>query len=220
MADTLHLALPYLAAAQAQKHVTLNEALRRLDAIVQLAVDGTDATAPPDDPAEGTRLIVGTGATGLFAGMTDAIAHFVDGAWVFLAPEPGWLAVDRATGRLLVFGAGGWAPPEPADSVAALGVNTTVDATNRFAVRSNAVLLAPVDAAAGGTGDMRLALDKEAAGDTVSLVFQTGFSGRAEFGLAGAEDFSIKVSPDGTTWFTALTIDRTTGVVSFPSGTA
>ncbi|MBB5755278.1 DUF2793 domain-containing protein [Prosthecomicrobium pneumaticum] len=220
MADTLHLALPYLAAAQAQKHVTLNEALRRLDAIVQLAVDGTDATVPPETPAEGSRLIVGPGATGLFAGQDGAIAHFVDGAWMLLPPEPGWVAVDRATGRLLVFAEGGWTPPAPADSVAALGVNTAADATNRFAVRSNAVLLAPVDAAAGGTGDMRLALDKEAAGDTVSLVFQTGFSGRAEFGLAGGEDFSIKVSPDGATWFTALAIDRATGVVSFPSGTA
>ena len=32
------LGLPYLAAGQMQKHVTLNEALTRLDSLVQLAV--------------------------------------------------------------------------------------------------------------------------------------------------------------------------------------
>ena len=35
---TPNLLLPYLAAAQAQKHVTLNEALRLLDALVQLVI--------------------------------------------------------------------------------------------------------------------------------------------------------------------------------------
>lgn len=34
MTDTTNLALPYLEAAQAQKHVTHNEALTTLDAIV------------------------------------------------------------------------------------------------------------------------------------------------------------------------------------------
>ena len=94
------------------------------------------------------------------------------------------------------------------------------DALNRLAARSNAVLLGTVPAGEGGTGDMRLVIDKEAAGDTGSLVFQVGASGRAEIGLAGGEDFSIKVSPDGVSWFTAMTIDRATGVVSFPAGVA
>ena len=35
---TTHLLLPYILAAQAQKHVTHNEALRLLDAMVQLSV--------------------------------------------------------------------------------------------------------------------------------------------------------------------------------------
>lgn len=39
MSDTSsNLAPPYLAAGQAQKHVTVNESLLRLDALVQLAV--------------------------------------------------------------------------------------------------------------------------------------------------------------------------------------
>lgn len=38
MSGTTQLNLPYIAAAQAQKHVTHNEALRALDAIIQLSV--------------------------------------------------------------------------------------------------------------------------------------------------------------------------------------
>ena len=42
-----HLLLPYIQAAQAQKHVTHNEAMRLLDAVVQLSVLDRDLTAPP-----------------------------------------------------------------------------------------------------------------------------------------------------------------------------
>src|SRR4051794_37605135 len=61
--DTAHLLLPYLLASQAQKHVTHNEALRLLDAMVQLAVLDQARTAPPGSPADGDRHIVAWGAT-------------------------------------------------------------------------------------------------------------------------------------------------------------
>jgi hypothetical protein len=38
MSNSTHLLLPYVLTAQAQKHVTVNEALRLLDGLVQLAV--------------------------------------------------------------------------------------------------------------------------------------------------------------------------------------
>ena len=62
-------------------------------------------------------------------------------------------------------------------------------------------------------GDMRLVLNKEAAGDTASLVFQSGYSARAEFGLAGGDDFSVKVSPDGSSFYPALTVSAASGFV-------
>jgi hypothetical protein len=46
---------------------------------------------------------------------------------------------------------------------------------------------------------------------------QTNFSGRAEFGLIGDDDLTIKVSPDGSAWSTALVADRATGAVSLPN---
>ena len=69
MPDTTpNIALPFLFAAQAQKHVTLNESLLRLDAVVQLTVLDRDLAAPPGSPADGDRFIIAAGASGAWAG--------------------------------------------------------------------------------------------------------------------------------------------------------
>ena len=58
------LSLPYILPAQAQKHVTHNEALRQLDVIVQLAVTARNLSVPPATPVQGDRYIVAAGASG------------------------------------------------------------------------------------------------------------------------------------------------------------
>jgi hypothetical protein len=60
----------------------------------------------------------------------------------------------------------------------------------------------------------QLKLNKAAAAETASLLYQTAFSGRAEMGLAGDDDFTIKVSADGAQWNNALSIAADTGVVT------
>ena len=52
MSDTPRLGLPLLAAGQAQKHVTHNDALMRLDALAHLAVASRAQTVPPGSPGE------------------------------------------------------------------------------------------------------------------------------------------------------------------------
>ena len=106
--ETASLALPYTAAAQAQKHVTHNAALKKLDGIVQLAVEASGATSPPGSPAEGDRYLLGASPTGVWAGEGGKLAVYVDGAWWFAAPAIGWLAFDRASDQLLVRKSGGW----------------------------------------------------------------------------------------------------------------
>ena len=64
MDATSNLSLPFIMAAQAQKHVTHNEALRALDAVVQLMVLDKDLNSPPGSPAEGARYIVAASPTG------------------------------------------------------------------------------------------------------------------------------------------------------------
>ncbi len=61
-------------------------------------------------------------------------------------------------------------------------------------------------------------LNKEATGNVLSQLYQSGYSGRAETGLVGNDDFGIRVSPDGSQWHDALRIESATGMVSFPSG--
>ena len=79
-------------AAQSQKHVTHNEAIRALDAMVQLAVLDRDLAAPPGSPAEGARYIVGSSPTGAWSGHADEVAAYQDGAWMLYAPVEGWIA--------------------------------------------------------------------------------------------------------------------------------
>lgn len=107
MSTTPNLSLPYLEAGQAQKHVTHNEALRVLDAVTQLAVLAVSAS-PPAEPANGERHIVGASPSGDFAGHANEVAVYQDGAWVFLAPQPGWRAWRIDEEALLVWSGGAW----------------------------------------------------------------------------------------------------------------
>ncbi len=348
MADTPNLVLPYLAANQSQKHVTVNEALRRLDALVQVTVQSAALATPPGSPTEGQRWIIPSSPTGAWAGHAGQIAAWQDGAWAFYAPLDGWAAVDVSTDTLLHYNAGTgiWAGlitgvfsdaaftlqddidptkqarfqiagftagatrvftlPDATTSLAGLAVaqtfsskqtlsaanndlgtstgtgtmnlatgatlngnsktvnigtagvsgsttnvtigsaiagalgtltinNPTVtfgssvsaiamaaanvsalylglggasaDATNRLSINAPASLFNHA-----GAGH-QVKVNKAAATDTGSFLFQTGFSGRAEFGLTGSDDFQIKVSPDGATWFNALQLERTSGRV-------
>ncbi len=105
---TPKLALPYLAAAQAQKHVTVNEALDHLDGLVQLSVISSILTAPPAAPAEGDRYIVVASATGAWTGWDGSVAHYSGGAWLRLIPKSGWIAWDQAAGAMLVWTGSAW----------------------------------------------------------------------------------------------------------------
>ncbi len=68
MTETARLRLPEIAAAQAQKHVTHNEALTALDTLVQLGVLDKDLTAPPGSPEEGDGYSVASAGTGDWTG--------------------------------------------------------------------------------------------------------------------------------------------------------
>ncbi len=108
MADTPTLGLPLLSPAQAQKHVTVNEALVRLDALAQLTLASRTESAPPASPSEGAAHAVGPGATDLWAGMDGQVALWINGGWAFVAPRPGWRAWIEDEGVPAVFDGGGW----------------------------------------------------------------------------------------------------------------
>lgn len=207
------LGLPYIQPAQAQKHVTHNEALAMLDLLVQPVVASRQAGQPPEDPLPGTRHIVPAGATGEFAGQEGRIALWDSGGWSFLSPRPGWRAEVLDEGCAVVFDGMRWlGPDEQVQRAAGLGIATPADAVNRLAVAAPATLLTHA-----GEGH-QLKVNKAAPSDTASLLFQTGWSGRAEMGLAGEDDFSVKTSADGDSFRTALRIPAGTGRVEAPAG--
>jgi hypothetical protein len=314
MTDTPNLALPYILAAQAQKHVTHNEALRALDCLVQLCVVSRSLTEPPASPDEGSRYIVGSGGSDAWAGQDGNVAAFQDGAWAFYSPRDGWLAWVMSEGALIVYEDGAWSalpgsggegggeggggleapvanaslanmvsatikgrvsagsghpedlsasqataildvfmgsgtghkkglvpdpgntegttkflredgtwaeppagdggsgdPPTELDNLTHLGVNATGDTTNRLSLKSPASLFDNE-----GAGHQQK-INKKTSGDTASVLYQTNYSGRAEMGLAGDDDFHFKVSGDGASWHEAIKIDRASGRVDFPN---
>lgn len=210
MAETTsRLELPLILPSQAQKHVTHNEALLRLDGLVQLVLEGLEATTPPAVALAGQAFGLAPSATGAWAGQGGMIAFWHNTAWQFVAPQEGWRAWDLATSRLVVFAQGDWAPVAgDLQNVDGLGLNTSYDATNRLALASAASLFNHE-----GAGH-QLKINKAAPQDTAALLYQTGFSGRAELGLAGDDDFHLKVSPDGSAWTEALVIDGASGLAS------
>jgi hypothetical protein len=208
---TPRLSLPYLAAGQAQKHVTLNESLALLDGLVQTAVESRATAAQPASPADGVLYILPASPTG--ADWSDKAAgtvmRYEAGAWAELPVGEGCLAWVKDEDVALFFDGAAWGDLgsliDALQGLSLLGVNATADATNKLTVASEAVLFNHA-----GAGS-QVKVNKNAAGDTASHLFQTGFSGRAEFGLAGSDDFSVKVSADGLAWHDVLSADRSSG---------
>jgi len=216
MSDTTPiLALPVLVPGQAQPYVTHNGALRRLDMLAQTVVEAFDAETPPELPEAGRVYALGAVPTAAWAGHPLSLAAWIDETWLFIDLQPGWRACSRDSGTLRIWDGAAWGlPAADLDQVAGLGIRTDHDVTNRLSVKAEATLLSH-----DGAGH-QLKINKKTSADTASLLYQSNWSGRAEMGLAGSDDWSIKVSPDGSTWTEALVVDADTGSVTLMSGAA
>jgi len=213
---TPNLNLPYIAPAQAQKHVTHNEAIRTLDALVQLSVLAVQDN-PPEMPQNGMRYIIGLLPIGVFEGRANQLAVFQDGAWAFFMPQIGWQAYDQNQSSLLIFKGDIWteALSDGQDSfemTQRLGINGQADDVNRLLLHSEASLFNH-----DGSGH-QLKINKANETDTASLLYQSGFAGHAEMGLTGDNDFSVNVSSNGAQFLKAMHIDKATADVRFDHG--
>lgn len=203
------LDLPLLAPSQAQKHVTHNEALLALEAVIQIALEEVPGATPPALPEPGARYVVGTGATGAWAGQEGMLTLHDGSAWRFYTPRAGWRAQVPSTGQVLMFDGSAWQDVTPSfDDLEGIGIGATADSTNRLIVTSASTLLTHE-----GNGH-QVKINKAAAGDTASLLYQTNWSGRAEVGLNGSDALSVKVSSDGSAWTEALSLDPASGHVT------
>jgi len=102
--NTGRLALPLLAVAQAQKEMTHNEALVRLDIATQAVVVAVAPPTVPSSPQIGQCWIVGAAPAGPWSGQAGAIAGWTGGGWRFVTPSDGmsaWSIADRGIARFL-----------------------------------------------------------------------------------------------------------------------
>ncbi|MGC6476539.1 MAG: DUF2793 domain-containing protein [Parvibaculales bacterium] len=124
---TTHLKLPYLAADQAQKHVTVNESLRRLDALTHMQVLRFYQNTPPATPEAGDQYVIGATPTGLWQNQAGRIATYVDGAWQFSTPQNGWRIWDQQDKILRLYDSGKWLNLAPQFSPQMGFVTTSLD---------------------------------------------------------------------------------------------
>lgn len=105
---TPRFGLPYIAADQAQKHVTHNAALDDLDALLPGVVVSATTAAPPGSPVEGEAYIVPPGGAFGAAGPGD-LAIYRGGSWKAITPAFGWryLVADEGGERVFA-GSAGW----------------------------------------------------------------------------------------------------------------
>lgn len=200
------LGLPHILPSQAQKHVTHNEAITALDALVHLKVEGRDLDMPPSSPLEGETWITGSAPTGDWAGQPGRIAFWSGSGWHFYDLKAGMRAWDTEAGAFVLFDGSEWqsvgGSPATLDGI---GINTDWDTTNRLSIAAEASLFSHDGAS------HQLKINKAVGSDTASLLFQSDWTGHAEMGLVGDTDFSIKVSADGSSWTPAMRFDGVTG---------
>lgn len=111
MSDTTPiLGLPEILSNQAQKHLTHNEALVILDALVQGNVASKTTSAPPGSPTEGDRYIIGPSPTGAWATHADKLAVWDGSAWNLYTPTEGWRfsVRDEAQPNLALYDGSAW----------------------------------------------------------------------------------------------------------------
>lgn len=205
---TAHLEMDLVAQSQAQKEVTINEAFVTIDALLGGGVIDRDISTPPASPIEGDAYIVGAAATDAWVGHEGDIAYYSNG-WRFVSPNEGVTLWVNDEDSLAVFDGSAWqsVAGSSLNGLAELGVGTDADAVNKLAVRSDAVLFT------AQSDDIRAVINKNSTNDTASYLFQTSFSGRAEFGLIGDDNFSLKVSSDGSVFSDALVVNSSTAEV-------
>jgi len=203
-----NLSLPYIMPQQAQKHVTHNEAIQMLDAIIHLSVISDEVSHPPAEPENGKRYIIPDTASGEWAGKELHIAAFQENAWAFYTPQPGWFVWVQSSGNHVTWDGEIWKAMEQGGDgpFELLGVNADADNQNRLTVKSDTILFSQDDVTPG-SGDIRTVLNKASATNTASFLFQDNFSGKAEIGLVGNNNFSFKTSANGATFNNSIVID-------------
>ncbi|MFA7262206.1 MAG: DUF2793 domain-containing protein [Caulobacter sp.] len=141
---TPRLGLPYVAAGQAQKHVTVNAAFARLDGLVQAAAVSRSLAGQPATPDDGALYLLPEGAVGdaWSAEVAGALMRFEAGGWSRIEPGAGHLLWVADEAVVLVFDGVWRALRETLEFETLVAAASPGGARTRFAIREEDVTLA------------------------------------------------------------------------------
>lgn len=210
---TNNLDIMYLAQNMASKEILVNEGFLRIDSLMNNGAISRAIATPPYNPSESDLYIIPASATGDWANHDNKFTYYHPSkGWEIIVPNEGMSLWVNDEDKLYIYDGTTWIAAVNIESIDKLGINATADATNKLAVKSDAILFDH------NGNNSQVKVNKNAASDTASHLFQTGYSGRAEFGLTGDDDFHIKVSPDGSTFHEAAIIDKDNGNIHIEQG--
>ena len=112
---TARHALPNLYVGQAQKEITHNEALARIDALLHPVVEDSVANPPIGLTAasDGLCWLISASATGVWSGRSGQIARWSGGSWRYINAVEGMVILHKSQGVRLFYIGGGWFAPQP-----------------------------------------------------------------------------------------------------------
>lgn len=177
--ETTRWKLPYILANQAQKHITHNEAIRLLDALIGTSAISRSINSPPGSPSDGDLYIVANGGTGAWDGWDFNVAYYVDGAWMKIVPLAGMRAWVEDEAALAVYDGSEWiAYALGAEAVVSRGAS---ESENRFGVKEELI-----SGLSGASAESVFQIPNG------SIVF--GVSSRVTSAITGATDFDCGIA--------------------------
>jgi hypothetical protein len=108
MSETTQLGLPLLQPSQAQKHVTVNEALAKLDGLTQLVLTSATVSEPPSDAPDGAAFFLPPQPVNAWEGQGGRVAVAANGGWVFATPKLGWRGYIEDEATTAIFNGVDW----------------------------------------------------------------------------------------------------------------
>lgn len=108
MTTTHHLGITLVETSQAQKEVTVNEALSKMDAVLNTGAKDKDLATPPGSPANGDVYIVAASATGAWSGQSGKLAYY-DSGWKFITPREGMTLWVNDEDKIYSYNGSSWA---------------------------------------------------------------------------------------------------------------
>ncbi len=126
-------ALPNLYVGQAQKEITHNEALARIDALLHPVVEDSLAGPPIGLTAasDGLCWLISASATGIWSARSGQIAMWSGGSWRYINAVEGMVILLKSQGMRLFYIDGDWFAPQP---IADPASGSVVDVEARAAI--------------------------------------------------------------------------------------